>query len=108
MLNNIELPKSCMAFKLESGQTLFIHHEDCKRIAMEIITEGLLIDKTIILKEKNTNIERADKLYNVMKSEPDMDKEMKSWYLQQICDLLSSNEVEILNDKNQPVKLEPI
>lgn len=100
-----DLPLSSMAFKLENGQTLLISKEDVKNIAMQIIVEGSVNKAFVLLSEKDTTLERADRLYKIMREEKDMDADMKNWYLQQISDLLGCNEKRYVGSDGKDYEL---
>lgn len=87
-----QLEKSCMAFKLKDGNIILIDKEDIKEIGRLIIIERLVDKSTIVLKEKSLGIEKANMLYNILKTEKDMKPEMRNRYLKQIGDFLMSDE----------------
>ncbi len=102
-----ELPKSCMGWVTKSGETLFIHNEDVKNIAMKIVVEGSLRKCVAIVKEEDNSLKKADMLYSILKQEKDMKPELRNRYLKQISDLLSGKDVTMINctDGGSEIKL---
>lgn len=99
------LEKSCMAFKLKDGNIILIDKDDVKEIGRQIIMEHLVDKATIVLKESNVGIGKANLLYDILKTEKDMKPEMRNRYLKQIGDLLLSDEkryVDTRTDKEVP------
>lgn len=89
-----ELPESCMAFVLKTGETLLVHKEDVAHIAQMIIVEGSLKKTCTLIRESDKSIEKANMLYNILKAERDMSLEIRNAYLKQIGELLSSSDIK--------------
>lgn len=81
-----------MAFQLKDGNILLIDKEDINEIATKIIVEGSLNKTCVILRESNKNMEKANMLFNILKSEKNIDDSIRNDYLKRIGELLSSND----------------
>lgn len=92
MLTTVEFTDDSMKFELSDGNFIHIRKEDVTRIITSIVVEGSLKKQVIFCKPEDHGIEKADRLYQVLKSYPDMDIKLKNKYLTQISELLSSNE----------------
>lgn len=87
-----DLKRACMAFQLKDGNFIMISKDDVREIAAKIVVEGSMIGTTVILREKDRSIEKANLLFDILKKEPDMKPELRNRYLKQIGDLLSCTE----------------
>lgn len=96
----MELPESCMGFILKSGETFFIHKDDIKNIAGQIIIEGSMRKAIVIVRDKDNSIEKANMLYNILRNEKDMKPELRNKYLKQIGELLSGDSRELIDCSN--------
>ena len=88
-----ELKKACMAFQLKDGNIIWISQEDCHEIAMKIIVEGSLQKNTVILRERDLNIEKAQQLFKILTTEKDLPQNVRNRYLTIIGNLLGSENI---------------
>lgn len=101
-----ELKRCDMAFQLKDGNILLISKEDINEIAVKIIVEASLrSDGVAIVVEKDRSLEKADRLYNILKSEKDMKPELRNRYLKQIADTLAGKDVAYFNIKGEEVDI---
>lgn len=89
-----ELKKADMAFKLEDGHVILISKEDIQEIAMKIIVEGSLNKMCVFVSEKDMSIEKANILYNILRTEKDIKPSIRDKYLSQIGMLLSTRDIK--------------
>lgn len=102
-----ELKKAAMAFELKDGNIILINHEDIQEIAYKIIVEASLMKTCTILKESDKSIEKANLLYEILKTEKNISPETRDEYLKQISFLLTKSQ-KVITDINSGKEVEVI
>ncbi len=89
----IGLEELSMAFKLESGEILFITKEAIEKIANELIIEMMINKQTAIYSLKNNNIAKCNLLYKIIiEQKGKMSKKLLDEYLTTMLELLKSDD----------------
>lgn len=87
----IDLPKSCMAFKLLDGNLLFIHNEDVKKIASELTLMALTdLDNPnlTITKRFDSNLDKINKIQEILTTNSDMSGDLKDSFHKELLKLI--------------------
>lgn len=81
-----------MAFALTDGNTIWISKKDIKNITMEIMAEGSAKKQVYFFRRSDVDKEKAQLLYDILKTQKDMSPKLIEKYLQQISELLSKDD----------------
>lgn len=95
-MEEMELEKSSMGFKLPDGSTFLLHNEDIKKIASELLIHIISLNQDRVFLLKDTALEKANRIYEIYQREKDdMSDKEKQLCLSKIIKFLTDNDYEL-------------